>query len=121
MKYAILVYEEPTARNAVRADPERAPAYWSSWGAYAQVLKEAGLMLDGFGLQPPTTATTVRTVDGERRVQDGPFADAREELGGVYIIEAPDLDTALAWAARCPSAVSGTGSAEVRPILGPPR
>ncbi len=71
------------------------------------------------GLEPPVTATTVRVVDGQRHVQDGPFADTKEQLGGYFVIDVPDLDVALEWAERCPSASTG-GSCEVRPLL-PPR
>jgi hypothetical protein len=71
----------------------------------------------GNGLQPPHTSTTVRVRDGKRQVQDGPFADTREHLGGYFVIEVPSLDEALEWAARAPCAVSG--STEVRPVLPP--
>jgi len=77
----------------------------------------AGVMVKGDGLQSPMLATTVRVIDGKRQVQDGPFADSKEQLGGYFIIEVPDLDTALDWAARAPSAVSA--SVEVRPVLPP--
>jgi hypothetical protein len=72
-------------------------------------------MVGGAGLQPPPLATTVRLREGKRQVQDGPFADTKEQLGGYYVIEVPGLDQALDWAARCPSVSSG--SVEVRPNL----
>jgi hypothetical protein len=72
-------------------------------------------MVGGAGLQPPPLGTTVRERDGKRHVQDGPYADTKEQLGGFYEIDVPDLDTALDWAARCPSA--STGAVEVRPNL----
>ena len=75
-------------------------------------------MLNGHGLMPPSTATTVRVAGGKRQVQDGPFADTREHLGGYFIIDVPSLETALEWAARAPCASSG--STEVRPVLPPP-
>ena len=75
-------------------------------------------MVGGAGLEPPLTATTVRAPEGKRRVQDGPFADTKEQLGGYYVIDVPDLDKALEWAARCPSA--STGAAEIRPNMPPP-
>ena len=65
-------------------------------------------------LQPTPAATTVRVGDGKTKVLDGPYADTKEQLGGYYMIEAPDLDAAIAWAARCPGA--GTGTVEVRPV-----
>lgn len=69
----------------------------------------------GQALQPSSTATSLRIRGGKRQVQDGPFADSKEQLGGFFIIDVPDLDAALEWAARCPSA--STGGVEVRPVL----
>ncbi len=117
MQYAILVYETE-ADFAARNDPEKAGAYWGAYGAYSQALVKAGVAAGGTGLHPTSVATTVRMRDNGRLVQDGPFADTKEMLGGIFLIDVPDLDTALFWAARCPSAV--TGSAEVRPCLPPP-
>jgi hypothetical protein len=117
MNYAILTYETP-AEQAAREDPVRAATYWAAYNAYSQALIEAGVARGGAGLQPPTVATTVRVRGSERLVQDGPFADTKELLGGFFLIEVPDLDAALAWAARCPAAA--TGSVEVRPMLPPP-
>ena len=73
-----------------------------AWQAYAEALRHAGVMAGGKGLEPPATATTVRFRGGERTVQDGPYADTKEQLGGFFIIDVPDLDAALDWAARCP-------------------
>ena len=70
-------------------------------------------MVGGAALQPPTTATTIRQRDARRQVQDGPHAETKEQLGGYYVIDVPDLDRAIEWASRCPSAL--TGSVEVRP------
>ncbi|MDX2147428.1 MAG: YciI family protein [Planctomycetota bacterium] len=117
MKYAIIVYESP-AEVAKRDDPADAPAYWAAYQAYSQTLVEAGVASGGTGLQPAGIATTIRIRGSERHVHDGPFADTKEQLGGLFVIEVPDLDTALKWAARCPSA--STGSVEVRPVLLPP-
>jgi hypothetical protein len=117
MHYAILVYETP-AELAAREDPTRAPAYWAAYTAYSQALVEAGVARGGAGLHAPAMATTVRLRGNERLVQDGPFTETKELLGGLFMIEAPDLDAALAWAARCPAAA--TGSVEVRPMLPPP-
>jgi hypothetical protein len=117
MQYAILVYETP-AELAAREDPARVSAYWSAYTAYSQSLVAAGVAIGGAGLHPPAVATTVRLRDGKRQVQDGPFADTKELLGGLFMIDVPDLTTALEWAARCPSAA--TGSVEVRPLLPPP-
>lgn len=117
MQYAILIHESES-ELAAREDPERATGYWAAYTAYSHALVEAGVMRGGAGLTPPAVATTVRVRDGKRQVQDGPYADTKERLGGFYLIEVPDLDKALAWAARCPA--SSTGSVEVRPTLPPP-
>lgn len=117
MKYAILVYETP-AEVAAREDPARAGGYWAAYTAFSQALGQAGVAAGGAGLHPTSAATTVRLRGGQRQVQDGPFADTKELLGGMFIIDVANLDAALEWAARCPSA--STGSVEVRPLLLPP-
>lgn len=114
MDYMLLFYETP-AEQARADDPAQAEAYWGAWGAYVAALEGSGLVRGGNGLQPPHTATTVRVVGGQRVVQDGPFADVREHLGGYFLIETDSLDTALAWAARAPCA--SAGSVEVRPVM----
>ncbi len=116
MQY-MLILTEPESEIAKRNDPAHAADYWGGWSAYIQALQQAGIVVNGDGLQPPYTATTVRVRDGKRIVQDGPFADSKEQLGGYFIIEVPDLDTALDWAARAPSAKSAC--VEVRPVLPP--
>ncbi|WP_373310567.1 YciI family protein [Asanoa iriomotensis] len=89
---------------------------FNAWVSYDKAVKDAGIWVSGHSLADLTTATTVR-VDptGERIVTDGPFAETREVLGGYYVIDVPDLDVALDWAARCPGARRG-GSVVVRPV-----
>ncbi len=82
-------------------------------------MAQAGVIVKGDGLQGPQMATTLRLRDGKRQVQDGPFADTKEQLGGCFVIEVPDLDAALDWAAQAPSA--RTASVEVRPVLAMPK
>jgi hypothetical protein len=117
MQY-MLMYRETAQDFAQRADPAAAPAYWGAWNAYIGALMGAGVVVNGNGLQPPHASTTVRLRAGKRQVQDGPFADTHEHLGGYFVIEVPSLDNALEWAARAPCAA--TGSTEVRPVLPPP-
>jgi hypothetical protein len=112
VKYAILIYETP-ADFAARTDPERSGPYWAGWMAYSEAI--GGVTTGGAPLQPADTATTVRMQDSRRLVQDGPYADTREQLAGFFLIDVPDLDAALEWAARCPA--SATGAVEVRPVL----
>ena len=116
MQYMILSFES-NADIAARTDRERVAEYLGGWKAYTEALRKAGILVAGAGLEPVHTATTVRVRDGKRQVQDGPFADTKEQLGGYYIVDVPDLDKALEWAARCPAAVNG--SVEVRPVLPP--
>ena len=117
MQY-MLMFTESKNEFALRTDPEKAPAYWGAWTAYIGGLAQSGIMVSGAGLQPPHTATTVRIRDGKRQVHDGPYAESHEMLGGFFVIEVPDLDAALEWASRSPSA--SYGSVEVRPVLPPP-
>jgi hypothetical protein len=85
-----------------------------AWKAYGDALRKAGVLVRGSRLQPPQTATTVRVRDGKRRVQDGPFAESKELIGSVIVIDVPNLDEALEWAARCP--VAAWGAVEVRSV-----
>lgn len=114
----MLMFQETAADFAQRNDPAAAPAYWAGWQAYIGALYGAGIVQCGAGLQAPALATTVRLRGGERQVQDGPFVDTHEMLGGFFVIRVDSLDDALGWAARSPSAVGG--SVEVRPVLPPP-
>ena len=114
MKYCFLICESPADFEARRADGEG--PYVAAWRLYHQALVESGAYLGGAPLKPVATATTVRARDGKRLVQDGPFAESKELLGGFILLELPSLDAALSWAARCPAAA--TGAVEVRPIDG---
>lgn len=114
MRYMIMALETDDD-FAARDDPQRAADYWAGWEAYIAALNESAILAEGDGLLPPTTSTTVRLRDGQRVVHDGPFADTKEQLGGYFVIDVPDLDAALEWAARCPAA--GRGSVEVRPVM----
>ena len=114
MNYSMLIYENQTG-FALRTDPKKSKDYWAAWPAYGQALKDAGVFVGGAGLQMPDTATTLKLGDGKRQVQDGPYADTKEQLGGFYIIDVPNLDAALEWAARIPAAPGSV--IEVRPNL----
>lgn len=118
MQYMLMFYENDAEVADQRDHAERAGPYWGAWNAYIGALYEAGVVLRGDGLQPPAAATTVRLEGGNRLVQDGPVAATKEQLAGYVVIEVPDLDAALSWAARSPSA--SNGATEVRPVLPPP-
>lgn len=116
MQYALLYNETPA--EMARGETAEAPAYWGAWNAYMGAMAAAGIMRGGNALMRPETATTLRISDGKWQVEDGPFADTKEQLGGFVIIEVADLDAALAWAARAPCATAG--SVEVRPVMEAP-
>jgi hypothetical protein len=113
MKYIALLYGEPDAGPAPGT-----PQFMQMLGEFQSAtaaMAEAGVLLDSGPLQPPQTATTVRVRDGQTQLSDGPFAEIKEQLGGYYILDCEDLDTALAYAAMIPSAKYG--SVEVRPVM----
>jgi hypothetical protein len=113
MQYMIMNYV-PQTGYAEPGRPEDDPD-GPAWGAYTKSLIDAGVMRGGNALKSQATASTVRVRGGKRQVNDGPYAETKEHLGGYYIIEVADLDEALSWAARNPAASSG--AVEVRPIL----
>jgi hypothetical protein len=112
MKYMMLLHNDESAWQTMPEDArtEAIAAYMEYNGALAA----AGVLAGGGQLQPSHTATTLRGTDGQVEITDGPFAETREQVGGFYILEVPDLDAALAWAKRCP-AVHG-GAIEIRPL-----
>lgn len=114
MKYLLMIYESADAFDARTGKDKE--AFWGAWQSYAEAIRNAGHHAGGSGLEPPVTGTTLRLRDGERMVQDGPYADTKEQLGGYFVLDVPDLDTALDWAARCPAAAYG--AIEIRPLLG---
>jgi hypothetical protein len=113
MKYALLIYETTEAFAGRGEDPE-ASEYVAAWRSYHQSLVASGSYLGGDPLRAPETGSTVRVQDGRRRIQDGPYAETKEQLGGFILVELPNLDAALEWASRCPAA--RYGAVEVRPI-----
>jgi hypothetical protein len=116
MQYMLLL-NETAEELAKRTDPGQAEGYWGGWNAFIGAMAQAGVIVKGDGLQGPHSATTLRIRNGARLVEDGPFADTKEQLGGYFVIEVADLDAALDWAALAPSAL--TASVEVRPVLPP--
>jgi len=112
MKYLLMVYGNEQAMTGLSKETmEQAMA---AYGAYTEAVKKAGIYLGSNRLRPTNSASTVRVSDGKTQVLDGPYAETKEQLGGYYMIDVPDLDAALAWAARCPAASHGT--VEVRPV-----
>ena len=113
MQYMLLVYWNETERK--RATNEQKAETFAAYMAYTEALKKAGAFVAGSGLQDSSTASVVRAPDGKPRVLNGPYIESKEQLGGYYLIEAADLDGALAWAARCPGAQQD--AVEVRPLM----
>jgi hypothetical protein len=113
MPYLLMIYRNEAELGKLDAAARKAMT--AEYGAFTQSIIQSGHFKAGDGLQPTSTATTVRVRDGKTLTTDGPFAETREQLGGYYLIEAKDLDTALSIAARIPGA--RTGSIEVRPIM----
>jgi hypothetical protein len=111
MKYALLVHQ-----SKERFDSRNEKSAIAAGKAYGEALQAAGVFVGGAGLDSPQAATTVTVRDRKRHVHDGPYAETKEFLAGFGIIDVPDLDAALEWAARHPSA--GFASVEVRPLLG---
>jgi hypothetical protein len=110
MRYTFLLYSDPA--NVATLTAEDWDKMKQVYGEYIGALQAAGVFVDTDWLQPTMTATTISLAGGEKLIQDGPFAETRETLGGYFVINVPDLDAALEWAWKCP-AIYG-GKVEVR-------
>lgn len=105
MKYLLMLYADEAAGSKI--SPEDMRGFMQTMHAYQDALTKAGAFVETAGLTPTTQAKTIHVEDGEMQVHDGPYAETREQFGGYYIIEAPNMDKALEWAARCPAATWG--------------
>lgn len=112
MEYLLLIANAPDAWEDNDEDP--GDGVFDDWTTYTAALRDAGVLVTGAGLHAPEIATSVRVRAGERVLADGPFAEVKEHIIGFYVLETPDLDVALDWAARVPNA--RTGVVEVRPV-----
>lgn len=112
MQYLLTLYADESGWNNMT--PEQQQQGVGAYAAYGKALQEAGVLKGSNRLRPGSTATTLRTANGKTQILDGPFADSKEQLGGYYLIDVPDLDAALSWAGRCPGV--GHGVVEVRAI-----
>jgi len=106
MQYMLAIYGDERAAESMPR--EQMTEIINAYMAYTKGLLDAKVLVASNRLRPTSAATTVRTVDGQTKVLDGPFAETKEQLGGYYLIEVPDLDVALDWAKRCPAARYGT-------------
>lgn len=105
MRYTFFLYSDEKA--SADSTPEQIEQGMKMFGQYIGALKQAGVLVDTDWLQPSSTATTLTLKDGTKKIQDGPYADTKEQLGGTFVIEVPDLDAAMAWAEKCPAAHYG--------------
>jgi hypothetical protein len=112
MQYLLMIYGNEPAMLSGSEDATK--EMMAAYRAYTEAMAKAGILQGGNRLRPSSDATTVRVNGGKSQVLDGPYADTKEQLGGYYLIDVPDLDAALSWAARCPGA--STGTLEVRPV-----
>lgn len=112
MQYLLMLFASETGWDQL-PDAQKAQGI-AAYQAYTEALVKAGALVSSNRLRPAATATTVRTVGDKTQVLDGPYSDSKEQIGGYYLIDVPDLNAALSWAARCPGAQHG--SVEVRPV-----
>jgi hypothetical protein len=112
VQYLLLIYANETGWS--RLSQEEQEQWVSSYREFREAITKAGVLKGANRLQPTSNATTIRVVDGKSQVLDGPFAETKEQLGGYYLIDAPDLDAAISWAARCPGATHG--AVEIRAL-----
>ena len=112
MQYLLMTYvDEAGWPKLSKSEQEQGIAAYT---AYSEALMTAGVIKGSNRLQPTSTATTVRSSNGKSQVLDGPYVDSKEQLGGYFLIDVPNLDAALSWAARCPAVHHG--AVEVRPV-----
>ena len=112
MQYLLMIYNNEAGLLA--APKDKAAQMSAAYVAYSEAMAKAGVVLGGNRLRPTSEATTVRVKDGKTEVLDGPYADTKEQLGGYYLLDVDNLDTAIEWAHKCPAATYG--SVELRPI-----
>ena len=112
MNYMLMIHDDGAAMQ--KASKSQADSFMAAYEAYTNAMVQAGVLRAGERLRPSDTATTVRAPNGKAQVVNGPYAELKEQFGGFYLIDVGDLDEAIKWAARCPSAEHG--AVEVRPI-----
>ena len=112
MQYLLMLYADETGWSNMTKDQQQQGI--AAYTAYTEALKKAGVWKGSNRLQPISSATTVRVANNKSQVLDGPYVESKEQIGGFYLIDVPDLDSAISWAARCPGASHGV--VEVRPV-----
>ena len=112
MEYMLMLYARESGWSELSSSQQEQAM--AAYKVYTEALKNAGVLKAVKRLQSSSTATTLRVINGRSQVLDGPYADSKEQLGGYYVIDVPDLDAALSWAAECPTASHGI--VEIRPL-----
>lgn len=112
MEYLLMLYADESGWSKLSEEQQKQGM--AAYNAYTEALKKAGALRGSNRLRPTAAATTVRLAEGKSQVLNGPYVESKEQLGGYYLIDVPDLDAAISWAARCPGA--GHGTIEVRPV-----
>ena len=112
MQYMLMIFANESGWT--RMTPSEQQQGMAAYLAFTEALKKSGALVSSHRLQSVSSATTVRVANGKSQVLNGPYAEAKEQFGGYYLIDAPDLDAAISWAARCPGAAHGV--VEVRPV-----
>ena len=108
MQYMILIYGDEKNFALMANNPEAQKQMYAAFKQYGEDMRAAGVLRGGAELKPTSTATTVRVKNGKTITSDGPFAETKEQLGGYYTVDVPNLDEAVKWAARCPAAQGGS-------------
>lgn len=112
MQYMMLLYSEEAGWEKMSADQQKQAI--GAYGAFTEALKKAGALVSSNRLTPTSAATRIQSASGKAQVLDGPYADSKEQLGGYYLIDVADMDSAITWASRCPGAEHGI--VELRPV-----
>lgn len=115
--YMLLLWiDEEAAAARIDSDQDMGRKQLAAWNEYTEALRAAGALVAGDGLQPSSTATTLRLNGGDRVLSDGPYAETKEQVGGYYVISCENLDKAIEWAEKAPSALYGM-PVEIRPVI----
>ena len=117
MQVMLLAYEAPED-FACRADKAKYEAYMRDWYAFSEEISKSGACKESKALETPETASVLTVKDGRRHVEDGPFPDSKEQLGGFFLLDVASLDEAAEWAAKCPAAKNGYVDVRVIPDFG---
>lgn len=112
MQYLLMAYVDEAGFKALTKEQQEQGL--AAYGGFMEAMKKSGVFVGSNRLQPSAASTVVKVANGKQQVLDGPYVDSKEQIGGYFLINVPDLDAAIQWAARCPA--SGHGAVELRPV-----